>query len=71
MNIFQKIKFVNKLSKKIKEVKKYLDSTHIDDELKEILTELKSDIQKLTDKIPETKELVYNIADLMKWVKNK
>ena len=66
MNIFQKIKFVNKLSKKIKEVKKYLDSTHIDDELKEILTELKSDIQKLTDKIPETKELVYNIADLMK-----
>lgn len=66
MNFFQKIKLVNKISKIIKEIKKYLNSTHVDDELKEIFAELKSDILKLVEKIPEIQGLVQDIMVLIK-----
>jgi transcription initiation factor IIE alpha subunit len=66
MNIFKKIALANKIAKTVKAVKQYLDSTHIDDELKEILLNLKTDIQKLIEKVPETKELVIDIMDLIK-----
>ena len=66
MNFFQKIKFANKISKKIKAVKTYLNSTDIDDELKEILISLKLDIQKLLAKVPEAKAFLADLSDIVK-----
>lgn len=66
MNIFKKIALANKITKTVKAVKKYLDSTHIDEELKEILTALKTDIQRLISKVPEAKKAVEEIMDLIK-----
>lgn len=66
MNIFKKIALINKITKKAKAVKKYLDSTHIDDELKEIIASLKSDIQKLINKVPDAKGLVEDLLDIIK-----
>ena len=66
MNIFKKIKTVNKVTKTIKTVKIYLDSSHVDEELKEIIVSLKADIEKLIKKIPEAKTLIDDILSLIK-----
>lgn len=66
MNIFKKIALANKIAKTVKAVQKYLDSTHIDEELKEILTALKADIQRLIAKVPEAKAAIDDIMSLIK-----
>lgn len=66
MNIFQKFKLLNKISKTVKKIKKYLDSTHIDEELKEIIVSLKADIDRLVKKVPESKTLIDEILSLIK-----
>ena len=66
MNIFQKIKLINKITKKVKLVKKYLNQTHLDDELKEIINSLKSDIQRLIEKVPEAKGLIEDLLEILK-----
>lgn len=66
MNIFKKISIFNKVTKIIKEVKKYFDSTTVDDEIKQIITDLINDFKKLIAKIPEIKEAVEYLIDLVK-----
>lgn len=66
MNIFKKIAIFNKVSKIIKEVKKYFDSTNVDDELRQIITDLVNDFKKLIAKIPEIKEAVEYLIGLIK-----
>jgi non-homologous end joining protein Ku len=66
MNIFKKIAIFNKVSKIIKEVKKYFDSTTVDDEIKQIITDLINDFKRLISKIPEIKEAVEYLIDLVK-----
>lgn len=66
MNIFKKIAIFNKVSKIIKEVKKYFDSTNVDDELKQIITDLINDFKRLIAKIPDIKEAIEYLIDLVK-----
>lgn len=66
MNIFKKIKIFNKITKAIKEIKAYLDTTHIDYELKEIINSIKENIEKLIKKFPELKELYLEILEILK-----
>lgn len=66
MNIFKKIAIFNKVSKIIKEIKKYFDSTSIDEETKQIITDLINGFKKLIAKIPEIKEAVEYLISLIK-----
>lgn len=69
MNIFKnfkKIKLVNKGLKIAKEIKEYLNSTHIDKEMKEIITSLQKDIEKLIKKFPELKDVYLDILEIIK-----
>lgn len=66
MNIFKKIAIFNKVSKIIKEAKKYFDNTHIEEETKQIITDLINDFKKLIEKIPEIKEAVEYLIGLVK-----
>lgn len=66
MNIFKKIAIFNKVTKIIKEVKKHFDQTHIDEETKQIITDLVNDFKKLIAKIPEIKESVEYLIGLIK-----
>lgn len=69
MNIFKKIAIFNKVSKIIKEVKKYFDNTKVDDELRQIITDLINDFKRLIAKIPEIKEAIEYLIDLVKGAK--
>ena len=69
MNIFKKIAIFNKVSKIIKEVKKYFEATNVDDEMKQIITDLINDFKRLIAKIPEVKEAVEYLINLVKGVK--
>lgn len=66
MNIFQKISIFNKVTKIIKEVKKYFETSTVDDELKQIITNLIDNFKKLIAKIPEIKEAVEYLIGLIK-----
>ena len=66
MNIFKKIALINKISKKVKAVKKYLEYTHIDEELKQLVENLKNDLTKLGSLIPAAKGLIEDILELIK-----
>ena len=66
MNIFKRIALVNKISKKVKAVKKYLEYTHIDDEIKQTIENLKANIIKLGSIIPAAKGLIEDIMELIK-----
>lgn len=69
MNIFQKIKLINRISKTIKEIKKYLNGVHVGDEIKEAIENIKKDIEKISKIVPEVKEIVEELKEL--WEKNK
>lgn len=66
MNIFKKISIFNKVTKIIKEVKKYFENSHIDEEMKDIIQCLKNDFERLIKKIPEVREAVEHLLDLIK-----
>ena len=66
MNIFKKIAIFNRVSKIIKEAKKYFENTHVDEETKQIIADLINDFKKLIAKIPEIKEAVEYLIDLVK-----
>ena len=66
MNIFKKIAIFNRVSKIIKEVKKYFENTHVDEETKQIIADLINDFKKLIAKIPEIKEAVEYLIELVK-----
>ena len=66
MNIFKKLKIVNKVLKTVKEIKQYLNSTNIDKEMKEIITSLQKDIEKLIKKFPELKDIYLDILEIIK-----
>ena len=66
MNIFKKIAIFNKVTKIIKEIKKYFETSTVDDELKQIISDLISNFKKLIAKIPEVKEAVEYLIGLTK-----
>lgn len=66
MNIFKKIAIFNKVTKIIKEIKKYFETSNVDDELKQIISDLISNFKKLIAKIPEVKEAVEYLIGLIK-----
>ena len=66
MNIFKKISIFNKVTKIIKEVKKYFDNSTIDEETKQIIGALIDNFKKLIAKIPEIKEAVEYLIGLIK-----
>lgn len=66
MNIFKKIAIFNKVTKIIKEIKKYFETSTVDDELKQIISDLISNFKKLIAKIPEVKEAVEYLIGLIK-----
>ena len=66
MNIFKKISIFNRVTKIIKEVRKYFDSTNIDEETKQIVSDIINDFKKLIAKIPDIKEAVEYLIDLVK-----
>ena len=66
MNIFKKIAILNKVSKKVKAVKKYLEATHIDEELKNTIEALEADVIKLGSIVPAAKGLIEDILELIK-----
>lgn len=66
MNIFQKIKIFNKFLKIIKETKNYFNSTHLDEEMKEIITNLKINFEKLIKKAPELKDAYLFFLGMLK-----
>lgn len=69
MNIIKKISIFNKVTKIIKEVKKYFENTHIDEEMKDIILSIKNDFERLIKKIPEAKEAIEYLIGLIKDVK--
>ena len=66
MNIFKKIAIFNKVTKIIKEVKKYFETSTVDDELKEIIANLIDNFKRLIAKIPELKEAIEYLIGLIK-----
>ena len=66
MNIFKKIAIFNKVTKIIKEVKKYFADTVLDEEICEIIKNLKNDFERLIQKAPELKEAYFFIFGLIK-----
>lgn len=66
MNIFKKIALINKVSKKVKAVKLYLEHSHVDEELKATIEALKADIIKLGSIVPAAKGLIEDIMELIK-----
>lgn len=66
MNIFKKIAIFSKVTKIIKEIKKYFETSNVDDELRQIISDLISNFKKLIAKIPEVKEAVEYLIGLIK-----
>lgn len=71
MNIIQKIKLANKISKTIKNIKEYFKSNHIADEVREVLKDLEKDIQKLVKLIPSIKKEYEELKEIICPKKNK
>lgn len=66
MNIFQKIGFVNRALKAIKEIQKKIETTTIDDELKEIFATIVNCLERLKNKIPEATAFFGELIDIVK-----
>ena len=66
MNIFQKIGFVNRALKAIKEIQKKIETTTIDDEMKEIFSTLVGCLERLKNKIPEAGAFVAELIEIVK-----
>ena len=60
MNLIKKIKLANKISKAIKEIKKFLNETHLDSEIKEGIELIKAGVNKILNKAPQL-SVPYNI----------
>ena len=57
MKLFENIREALKIAKKIKEIKKYLKSTHLTDDIKNDLLIIKEAFNRLGSKIPAIKDL--------------
>ena len=66
MNIFAKIKLVNKLSKAVKEIKKVLNGTHLDEEIKENISTIVKCVKNIVSKVPELKDPYLTILEILK-----
>lgn len=66
MNIFQKISFFNRALKAFKEVQKKIETTTIDDELKDIFATLVNCIERLKNKVPEATAFFTELIDIVK-----
>lgn len=58
MQIFSEIKKGLKIVKKIKEIKKYLEKTHLTNDIKNDINIIKEAAKRLADKIPAIKDLL-------------
>ena len=66
MNIFQKIGFMNRALKAIKEIQKKIETTTIDDEMKEIFATIVNCIERLKNKIPEATAFFVELVEIIK-----
>ena len=66
MNIFKKIGLINKGLNTIKEIKKLIDTTTIDDELKGLFLELVSVLERIKNKIPAGKDFIAKLIEIIK-----
>lgn len=66
MNIFKKIGFINKALNAIKEIKKLIDTTTVDDELKQYFKELVAVLEKIKNKVPAIGEFVCALVEIIK-----
>lgn len=57
MKLFENIREALKLAKKIKEVKKYLNDTHLTKDVKDDLIVIKEAFKRIENKIPAAKGL--------------
>ena len=69
MNIFKKIAIFNKVTKIIKEIKKYFKETSIDEDMKDIILSIEKDFERLIDRIPGVKDAIKYLIGLIKDVK--
>ena len=58
MNIFKKLSLASKLIKTYQEVKQFLDTTHLTDDIKNDITVIKEALNRLAAKIPAIKTLI-------------
>lgn len=58
MKLFEDLKKAFKIAKKIKEIKRYLETTHLTKDIKDDLTIIKEAFNRLGAKIPAVKELL-------------
>lgn len=66
MNIFQKIKLVNKINKAIKQAKKIGEENHdLAIELEKALVSIKADFEVLAGLLPSLKGVYKDIKDLL------
>ena len=66
MNIIKKIKLANKVSKAVKEIKKVLDNTHLDDDVKQDLETIIKCAEDLKVKVPQLNEPITVIYGILK-----
>lgn len=66
MNIFQRIGFINKALNAIKELRKVIEGTTLDDELKEIFATLINCFERLAKKVPAIKDFIATLVDIIK-----
>lgn len=69
MNIIQKIKFINRVCKTVKEIKKHLNSVHVGNDIKEAIEEIKKNVDRISKVVPEAKQVIEELKEL--WEKNK
>ena len=62
MNIFKKIKLINKVAKAADEIKKFINNTHLDEEISTIINAVKN----LVKKYPELKNAYLTIIEILK-----
>lgn len=70
MNIFQKIKLIGKINKAIKTAKKKIDSKEsVAKDLREVIKQLKLDIEALMTILPECKDVCLDLIEIFKNVR--
>ena len=66
MNIIKQIKIAKKFIKAYTEIKKYFRENHITTETKKVVNDLKSNINRLINIVPEIAQPIINILEIFK-----
>lgn len=65
-NLFANLKLMGKVTKIIKDVKNFLDSTHLDEDLKENVENIIKSAKFIVSKVPDLKNAYLNILEILK-----